>query len=414
MSGWILQGIPPMKPAGPSKRSRSSARRHVPGRVPLGTPLEQALEKLGIRHFDIDILEQMSMQEIREHFGRHPGTPDEDDDKTSASRRRRKKKKKSKRKPHSIRIGLLIRNVIWQLHEQIQAGAQPEFYRKRGTIRGLWYHMKTHFHRHKLLRIDMYGSLIKQMTTMVVAGVVSYRDFAFTDIDAHKWHLPLVNTNAIIVCEKDGFANYAREYRDTYGCGAVTMGGSPSLMSVDYYTQRMREAGIDLTQQFVIITVVDYDPKGEDAANDFVEKLKLFGVRKFQRFRQYEGKYDRLDLIQPKFLNVTGQASDGQPYKLPASEVKAKYGKAWFARTGGVDGKVGWGIESDACRGERIHELLMEHLVPQLQVGVDAVRRRNRMRGLMRALSNVLVYKQTGVVPDDEIVKPRPRPPRPR
>ncbi len=73
-----------------------------------------------------------------------------------------------------------------------------------------------------------------------------------------------------------------------------------------------------------------------------------------------------------------------------------------------MDGDRKLGVESDVCPGERIHELLIEHLVPQLKTGIEMVQRRNKVRALRRALSNVLIFKQTGVIPDDIIRKPKP------
>ncbi len=300
MPGWIKRGIAPL-PAAPTKRTKLDSKK-APITDHRGTSvadnLQAALHKLKIKHYDRDILEDMTMEELREHFGRPPPKP-----KSSATRR---PGRSIRGKLPEIRMELLIKNVIWQLHEQIEAGAIPEFYRKRGTIRGLWYHMKTSLHQHKPLRGDFYSTIVKMMGKMVLGGVISYRDFAFTDIDAPKWHLGLQNANAIVVCEKDGFVNYAQEYRDTYGCCAITMGGAPSLMSVDYFTQRMVDAGIDLNQKFVVVSIVDFDPRGEDAANDFIDKLKLFGIRNFQKFKQYKSEYERLDLMQPKYLFANG------------------------------------------------------------------------------------------------------------
>jgi len=398
MPGWIERGIPPLptpaqrKPAG---RKRPPIR---PARVSPPASLEDALRKLNIRHFDRDILEEMTLEEIRQNFGYKPNPPPAPGPRASTK----------PRPPRSeFRIETLLKNVIWQIYEHVQAGRPPEFVKRRGNIRGLWYHIKSRFHRHKPLRGYFYKTMIKMLARMVEAGVVSYVDFQFRDLSQDAWHIGPENPHAIVFCEKDSFATYTDEYVATYGCSALTMGGTPSLMSVDYYVQRMVEAGMDLSQKFILVSIVDFDPRGENAANEFVEKLELFGVRNLHRFRQYDGTYKRLDLIQPKHLASEDTATDGGglAYTLPTAEWRSKMGRSWFARTGGVGGDRKLGLESDECAGERIHELLVEHLVPVLQTTVESVQRRTQIRRLRRALSNLLVFKQTGVLPDDTIRK---------
>jgi hypothetical protein len=396
MPGWIERGITPrVAPAA------AAPPRRKPVRVEPATSLEEALRKLNIRHFDRDILEQMTLPELREHFGYKQNVP-----RIASVRRRRKKKKRRKRS--EFRMEILLRNVIWQLHEQIRAGTILEFVRKRGMIRGMWYHIKTRLHQHKPLRGDYYSTMIKMLADMVEAGVVSYQDFWFRDRDQTLWHLGSDNPYVFVVCEKDGFISYTEEYVMTYGCSAMTMGGSPSMMSVDYFVQRMVKAGMDLSRKFAVFSIVDFDPKGEDAARDFISHLELFGVRNFHRFRLY-GVDDekRMDLIQPKYLAANESGTGGLAYTLPTSEWDSALGRSWFERTGGVNGDRKLGLESDECTGERIHELLLEHMVPLLPTGVQVVQKRIQTRRLRKALANLLVFKQTGMLPEEEVIRPR-------
>lgn len=394
MPGWIERGIPPLRSTlAPTKRrgKRKPSKRAEPP-----ANLEEALRKLKIRHYDRDILREMTLEEIREHFGyKKPAVPP----------KLRKPVKKKPRKPKSeFKIEILIKNIIWQVYQRIMAGWFPEFVKRKGNIRGLWYYIKTRLHRHKPLRGRFYKTMIKMLARMVEVGVVSYLDFHFRDLAQKEWHIGAENLHAIVVCEKDSFAFLTEEYVVTYGCSALTMGGSPSLMSVDYFVQRLTKAGVDLSQKFILISIVDFDPRGEDAINDFVTKLELFGVRTFHRFRQYESdSYKRLDLIQPRHLTGEEFSSEGLAYTLPSSEYNSKLGRSWFRRTGGVGGDRKLGLESDECTGERIHELLGEHLVPLLKTDIQTVQRRSQVRRLRRSLSNVLVFKQTGVLPDDTV-----------
>lgn len=380
MPGWISRGI----------KSTTSSAFHS---VDPSKDLEAALQKLKIKHFDRDILTQMTLPEIREHFGYPNPNPAIID------------------KPAAFKIQALLKNVIWQTYEHIRAGQIPEFVKRQGNIRGLWYYIKTRFHRHKPLRGKFYKTMIKMLARMVEAGVLSYSDFRFRDLDQRLWWVGPENPHVIVFCEKDSFASYTEEYVTTYGCSALTMGGAPSLMSVDYFTRRLVEAGVGLTKQFILISIVDFDPRGEDGANDFITKLELFGIRNFHRFTQYESSaYKRLDLIQPKHFSFdeTDPEGDGLAYTLPSSEVRSKLGRSWFRRTGGVHGNPRLGLESDECTGERIHQLLIEHLVPLLEMDLAAIQHRTQIRRLRRSLSNVLIFKQTGVLPDDTIHQDAP------
>lgn len=417
MPGWLERDIPPLpRPPAPAKRrGKRGARRATKRREP-PADLEAALKKLKIRHFDRDILREMTMEELREHFGykKKPEPP------------KRPKPRKPPRKPRpprsEFRIEILLKNIIWQIYERIRGGWFPEFVKRKGNIRGLWYYMKTRLHKHKPLRGKFYKTMIKMLARMVEVGVVSYVDFHFRDLAQREWHIGTDNRHALIVCEKDSFAYYTEEYVATYGCCAVTLGGSPSLMSVDYFIQRLVQSGVDLSQKFVVISIVDFDPRGEDAINDFIIKLELFGVRNFHTFRQYGDTYKRLDLIQPKLLagDETNPESGTLTYTLPTGESGSKLGRSWFKRTGGIDGDKTLGLESDEATGERIHQLLFERLVPLLNMDLELVQRRSQIRRLRRTLSNVLIFKQTGVLPDDvvrrdpeEVAVPwRPKPPR--
>jgi hypothetical protein len=73
---------------------------------------EAILKRLGIRHYgDEDIL-AMPIERLREEFGYET--------------------------TGSLKLTIFFRNVIWQLYEFIKAGSPPDFYHKRGFVRGMW------------------------------------------------------------------------------------------------------------------------------------------------------------------------------------------------------------------------------------------------------------------------------------
>lgn len=68
-----------------------------------------------------------------------------------------------------IIMGMLMRNLIWQIYTQIQAGNPPDFVQKKSNIRGMWYYIKKKFSQHHPLRGDHYSLMIKSLTLMVRA-----------------------------------------------------------------------------------------------------------------------------------------------------------------------------------------------------------------------------------------------------
>ena len=86
------------------------------------------LRKLGIQHYDRDILREMTLPEIREHFAYKPVVPPPP--RPSGSKASRKKP----RKPRSeFKIEILLKKIIWQIYERIQTGWFPEFVKRRGN-----------------------------------------------------------------------------------------------------------------------------------------------------------------------------------------------------------------------------------------------------------------------------------------
>lgn len=329
-----------------------------------------AFRNLHIQHYDEDLLD-LPLAKVQEFFG------------FSTTKRIQKK--------------LYLMNIIWQLHEKIQAAARPEdrpdFYNKRGFIRGMWYHIKSRIDHLDEFKGDHSGTVTDALTEMVKAGVCSYRDFNFRDRDQDMRKLGKENPHIILFTEKDGFISVMEDLHSSYGCHVITLGGKPSMMSTNYLVSEMVEAGIDITQKFVCLSIVDFDPSGHVIAESFLEQLKFSGLRSFHKFEQYRRKdSERLDLIRPDNL-PHGTSIRKVWYPLPKSEQKP----AWGKKTGGVDGQGDFkhGIESDEFKEAQIQELVEEGILPHLRVGADVVRRRVQLRALGLALKDYLMDRMT-------------------
>jgi len=339
-------------------------------KVGLTPAVEAALRELGIRHFDDDLL-KMPIAELRKHFGF--GTT------------------------NNIQIGPFFRNVIWQLYEHIQAGDLPEFHIKRGMIRGMWYHIKTPISRYKTLRGDRYNTLLNELATLVRAGLVTYKDFNFRDKDENNHQIGLENSHIILLAEKDGFITIMEDLHALYGVTVITMGGDPSLMTVNYLVTNMRDAGVDVAQEFLCFTLSDFDPDGQENGGVFARHLKDSGLRRIRTFTQYgQTGRDHLDLIVPAALPAGVTPADLK-YVLKKSVIKEKAAK-WVALTGGVPGltpkeKERHGIQIDEFHQEWIFNIVDQALAPHLRVGQEVVKRRSTVSQLEKVLKDVLLYK---------------------
>ena len=324
------------------------------------------LARLGIRHFDDDIL-AMPIERLRQEFGY--ATTD------------------------SIQITLFFRNVIWQLYEEIQAGKPPDFYNKHGFVRGMWYHIKSRISRYKELRGHYYGTMDSVMTELVAAGLFSYKDFNFRDRDKDQRILGNENPHIIVFCEKDGFISIMETIAQTYGCTVITLGGVPSFLSSNYMVTEMVDAGFAMDEPFYCFSIVDFDPAGDNAADEFIKQLTFSGLRHYHPFDQYGAKYPRLDLARPD--NLTGEDIDMVKYTLPTKVQRAASTLDWAKRTGGVDGKGSrkYGLESDEFTEERIFALVDASIGPYLRTSPDVVARRNTMHQLRDRVQDFMVAK---------------------
>lgn len=360
MPGWLT-----WHRSARAAKTRSSVRAAVPS-------IASVLVELEIRHFDEDLL-RLSIKKLEGYFG------------------------------DPIPMDVFLRNIIWQIYEQIQAGTPPDFYHKRGFIRGMWYHIKTPLSRHNRFRKDLSGQMGRELQRMVEKGLVSYVDFNFQDKDAAYKAIGLDNPHIIIFGEKDGFIYILRDIHETYGCTVITTGGQGSFLSINYLASGMVEAGIDITQEFICVSIVDFDPVGWNIGDEFIEKLQNSGVKTFRRFNQYKGTYENekgeklpyrwLDIIQPK--NLPARELDRAKYEYKP-KVKRKPSTAqWAQSTGGVfgDGVHTHGISADYFTAERMIQLVGEAIQPFIQVDPETAKRTAQVRKLEKALEQLLLYK---------------------
>ena len=337
----------------------------------LSTEIEAALAKLGVRHFQEDLLQQ-EHEWLRQQFPRD-----------------------SKR----ILKEIFFLNVVWQLHEMIEAATTPEerpdFYNKRGVIRGMWYHVKSHVDRMDEFKGDQSARISDALVTLVEAGVLSYTDFNFRDKSQDDRRLGVDNPHIIVAAEKDGFLTMMLDIHATYGCHVFTLGGNPGFLSTNYFVAELAAEKVDLAQEFVCLSIVDFDPAGDGIMRTFTHQLQASGIKTLKPFTQYPTRPTpdyRLDLIRPSNLPPGTSYRDVQ-YNLPKSEQD----KTWARETGGTNGRGDstHGIESDEFREAHIRELVEAAIAPYLQTGAAVVQKRVQLRALAQVLGTFAAWKMT-------------------
>ena len=333
--------------------------------------IDEALRKLGVRHYDEDLLDQ-DHEWLRQQFPRD-----------------------AKR----ILKEAFFLNVIWQLHEKIQAATTPEerpdFYNKRGVIRGMWYYLKSRIDHMPEFKGDQASRIGEALQALVEAGVLGYMDFNLRDKSQDDRRLGEDNPYVILVAEKDGFLTMMLDFHATYGCHVFTLGGSPGFLSTNYFVSELVAAKVDLAREFVCISIVDFDPKGDEIMRTFTHQLQASGIKTLKPFQNYPRRPkpdSRQDLIRPEAL-PRGVSYLDVRYNLPISEQK----KEWGLETGGPNGRGDYkhGIESDEFREAHIRVLVENAIAPFLTTGAEVVAKRVQLRAAAEALSDFAAWKMT-------------------
>jgi|ERR1051326_419435 hypothetical protein len=269
----------------------------------------------GIRHFDKD-LRLMTGKELTSYF--------------AAERSGR------------ILIAQLIKNIIWQAYERIQAGSEPAI---GGNIRTFWYQwvkpVLAHIRDDDAQKTDPYDTMIKAFTELVQdARLFKYADFDFTDENWENRRIGTTRPDVMLFAEKAGWIRFLIELHDELGVSVLALGGQPSVLTSEYTARDISAAGAKLVR---LIGIVDYDPAGDIIANAFQAQLAAAGLP----------SASLTTLIEPK--NYTAQEIAIFKFPLPTKE-KTKL-LNWLAKTGGIDGKP-FGLESESMPRERLRNLI--------------------------------------------------------
>ena len=207
---------------------------------------------------------------------------------------------------------LFARNVVWHFYRLILAGKPPDFSEQGCNIRTIFYVLKPILTANRIFTdntektkkgkekddndiASFYGNFSKAFQDMVIAGIVSYKDFNIVDDRKYFRFLPPArfNTHIILLGEKKAFVGRFMALASKYGTiGQITRGRSTILMTDTMLTE-MFELGYDFSRSISILSFCDFDPVGTSIPYHFVKHLKMLGFYNINHFEQYGNKVMR-------------------------------------------------------------------------------------------------------------------------
>jgi len=279
---------------------------------------QRTLAREEIKDYDLPIHEQSAFW-LKEQFG--PG------------------------KKYPINLTRATKNILWQVHEEIRTGKQEPI---RGIIRTFWYtHIKPVFARTDSLdpTSDQSEILSEALVELVRDhDLMRYKDFGFIDQNSGNRQLGQ-NLQILLIGEKHGKYAMLREIAQELDCAVLTLGGQPSLLSMEYLVDEYKKRGFDLRQTIYALFIVDYDPAGWIIRDTVLRDLQFYGMSNVKP----------IDLVQPNLF--TKEELKLIQYPLPQQQ-KALNEK-WIKRTGAVNGQP-FGFESDSIPFPKLRQIILD------------------------------------------------------
>jgi hypothetical protein len=287
---------------------------------------KKILEREGIREFKGEDIRRFDFDRLKQEFG-------------AASSGR-------------IILAKVIKNLIWQAVGQVRSG---ELARLDGNLRSFFY---THI-KPVMSRIpgalggarDPYDTMLGAFVELVEDyGLVSYVEL---DLDDENYHHRLIgekHPNLIVFAEKIGFFRFLERLHRDVGMTVAALGGTPSVLSTEYLVKSLSER-VSLSEQFVVLSITDWDPSGYQIAEAQIRQFRSFGLERIIHESLIHPKHyrdDELSLFR---------------FSLPRRQ-KTK-NQNWLDETGGIKGEL-FGLESDSMPRTRLRKLVEEALAPYL------------------------------------------------
>ena len=296
---------------------------------------------------------------------------------------------------YPVNVARLLRNLVWQLRERIQAGEREPL---RELVRTFWYmHIKPTLARAGALTqaANQYAQLVDNMVAMVKElQVMRYSDIGFRDDNQAQRHIG-ANAHIILFAEKIGHQEFLNDIAAKYNLSTIALGGQPSLISAEYFVAALRASGINLQRSFYLFSIVDYDPSGWIIQQAFINDLTFYGVPHLRV----------AELIHPDQL--TADEVKGSRFPIPTGDAMKLKNENWlrqvrerkfnnqpYLEEETPAGPVLYGLEAESISTRRLTEELERVMVPLLGKDEDLLKL-YELKQLDKAIKDLILYKVT-------------------
>jgi len=197
---------------------------------------------------------------------------------------------------------------------------------------------------------DYYYGLMQKIMARMVG---EYRLFTYGELGFHEPRpdLHLIgdrHPEVVLLVEKENLFHLALEANRRWGISAFCAGGTPTLVSTEFFCQKLRATGAQ-NQALHLVTLVDYDPFGWIIAGAFRDQAARFGID-FTSPRH---------LVLPSRFTAREIRTSSFPLTSKSAQIRGIIRK-WMAECGGINRKRR-GIGSDHLwPDERVFRIMEE------------------------------------------------------
>ena len=180
-----------------------------------------------------------------------------------------------------------------------------------------------------------------------------------------------------MIGEKHGKYAVLEKIAKDLNCTVLTLGGQPSLLSMEYLVDDYKEKSIDIRKSMYVLFVVDYDPAGWIIRNSVIRDLKFYGIKNIQA----------IDIITPDILTP----QEMQLAKFPLPKSKKTINQKWLEKTNGIDGEA-YGFESDSVPFERLKAKIIKAATPYVG-NPENIRKANSIDTIRETIKQLIDIK---------------------
>lgn len=169
----------------------------------------------------------------------------------------------------------LAKSIIWQNWRWIKKGIQKKF---KGNIRTFWYTVKNALGGDEILEtedVDLFYDSLREL--IEERRLFRYRDFGFMDMKKEFREIGRKRPEIVLVFEKVGQFDEAKLLGRKVGSTVICLGGEPSLLTLEYFSDELRKVVGE--RELAVFIMTDLNPAGESIRNNFLEGMGKQGMK---------------------------------------------------------------------------------------------------------------------------------------